>query len=163
MATGALDANIDEVGYRAHGHHWGYRFFNGTLEGIDRANRAIIIAPLRDKDGNEIIARHRIRYDYLVLAYGSVTNDFGTPGVRENCTFLDSHAQADRFRHRLLDQCLRVSRMMTRGSAREAHVRVAIVGAGATGVEPGAELYNAAEALGHYGLEVFDRPRLKLH
>lgn len=162
VATGALDANIDEVGYRAHCHRWGYRFFNGTLEGIDRENRAIMIAPLLDEDGNEIIARHRIRYDYLVLAYGSVTNDFGTPGVRENCIFLDSHAQADRFRDRLLDQCLRVSRTMTSGAASEAHVRVSIVGAGATGVELAAELYNAAEALGFYGLEVFDRSRLKV-
>lgn len=162
VATGALDANIDEVGYRAHCHRWGYRFFNGTLEGIDREKREVLIAPLLDEDGSEIIARHRIRYDYLVLAYGSVTNDFGTPGVRDNCIFLDSHDQADRFRNRLLDQCLRVSRAMSSGTAQDSYVRVSIVGAGATGVELAAELYNAAEALGHYGLEVFDRSRLKV-
>ena len=162
VATGALDANIDEVGYRAHCHRWGYRFFNGTLEAVDTEARQIQIAPLLDENGKEVIARHRIRYDYLVLAYGSVTNDFGTPGARENCIFLDSRAQADRFRDKLLDQCLRVSRTMSNGTATDAYVHVSIVGAGATGVELSAELYNAAEALAHYGLEVFDRSRLKV-
>ena len=30
-----------------------------------------------DEEGREIIARHRIRYDYLVVAIGAVSNDFG--------------------------------------------------------------------------------------
>ena len=42
------------------------------------------------------------------------------------------------------------------------YVRIAIVGAGATGVELAAELYNAASALRYYGLEVFDESRLKV-
>ncbi|MDO7842495.1 NAD(P)/FAD-dependent oxidoreductase [Sphingomonas immobilis] len=161
VATGALDANIDEVGYRAHCHRWGYRFFNGTLEGVDAAAREVLIAPLVDDTGREIIARHRIRYDHLVLAYGSVTNDFGTPGARDNCFFLDSRAQADRFRDHLINHCLRVSRAMQDGDT-DARVRIAIVGGGATGVELAAELYNAADALSYYGLEVFDRRRLEV-
>jgi NADH dehydrogenase len=44
----------------------------------------------------------------------------------------------------------------------DAHVRIAIVGAGATGVELAAELYNAAAGLRHYGLEVFDESRLDI-
>src|SRR5690606_31941699 len=36
VATGSLDANLDEVGYRSHGHRWGYRYFFGTLAAIDR-------------------------------------------------------------------------------------------------------------------------------
>jgi NADH dehydrogenase len=160
VATGSLDANMDEVGYRSHCHRWGYRFFYGTLDSIDRTARQVRLAPVYDDQGREVIAAHAIRYDYLVLAYGSVTNDFGTPGVAENCTFLDSRAQADRFRDRLLDHCLRVSRTMTADPASDAHVRIAIVGGGATGVELAAELFNAAAALGHYGLEVFDESRL---
>ncbi|MFM8989517.1 MAG: NAD(P)/FAD-dependent oxidoreductase, partial [Alphaproteobacteria bacterium] len=39
-------------------------------------------------------------------------------------------------------------------------VEIAIVGGGATGVELAAELFNAASALKHYGLEVFDESRL---
>jgi NADH dehydrogenase len=162
VAAGSLDANLDEVGYREHCRRWGYRFFCGALEGIEPAAREIVIAPLLDEDGSELIGRHRIRYDYLVLAMGSVTNDFGTPGAAEYCMLLDTRADADRFRNRLLDHCLKVSRAMQADPASDAHVRIAIVGGGATGVELAAELYNAAAALAYYGLEVFDEKRLEV-
>ncbi|AJA07162.1 NADH dehydrogenase [Sphingopyxis fribergensis] len=162
VAAGSLDANLDEVGYRGHCHRWGYRFYYGTLETINRTKRQVIIAPVHDEDGSEIVGRHAIRYDYLVLAIGSVSNDFGTPGVRENCIFLDERAQADRFRSKLLDHCLRVSRRMSADCTVNEYVRVVIIGGGATGVELSAELYNAASALRLYGLEVFDESRLKV-
>lgn len=162
VAAGALDANLDEVGYRSHGHAWGYRFFYGAMEGLDRDSRHVLIAPVLDEDGSEIMGRHRIRYDYLVLAVGSVSNDFGTKGVTQYCIFLDSRAQADRFRAKLLNHCLRVSRMLVQNPQSDATVTVAIVGGGATGVELAAELYNAAVALRHYGLEVFDESRMKV-
>ncbi|HEY2007960.1 MAG TPA: NAD(P)/FAD-dependent oxidoreductase [Rhizomicrobium sp.] len=162
VAAGALDANLDEVGYRSHGHAWGYRFFYGTLEGVDRDSRHVLIAPILDEDGAEIMGRHRIRYDYLVLAVGSVSNDFGTKGVAQYCIFLDSRLQADRFRAKLLNHCLRVSRTLVQNPQSDATVMVDIVGGGATGVELAAELYNAAVALRHYGLEVFDESRMQV-
>ncbi|WP_447953991.1 NAD(P)/FAD-dependent oxidoreductase [Sphingopyxis chilensis] len=162
IATGALDANLDEVSYQSHGHRWGYRFFFGAMEDIDRQAREVIIAPLLDEDGTELIARQAISYDYLVLATGSVTNDFGTPGVQEHCLFLDDRMQADRFRNRLLNHCLRVSRAMNGDIPADRYVRIAIVGGGATGVELAAELYNSASALHDYGLEVFDESRLEV-
>jgi NADH dehydrogenase len=161
VAAGALDANLDEVGYRSHGHAWGYRFFYGVMEGVDRDSRHVLIAPILE-DGVEIMGRHRIRYDYLVLAVGSMSNDFGTPGVAQHCIFLDSRAQADRFRTKLLNHCLRVSRTLVANPDADATVKVDIVGGGATGVELAAELYNAAVALRHYGLEVFDESRMKV-
>lgn len=162
VAAGSLDANLDEVGYRSHGHAWGYRFFYGAMEGIDRDTRHLLIAPIKGEDGREIMGSHRIRYDYLVLAVGSVSNDFGTKGVTEHCIFLDSRLQADRFRSKLLDHCLRVSRTLQADPAADVYVRVDIVGGGATGVELAAELYNSASELRHYGLEVFDESRLKV-
>jgi len=162
VAAGSLDANLDEVGYRNHAYRWNYRFFDGSLEGIDREARQVIIAPIVDETGKEIVARHRIRYDYLVIAVGSVSNDFGTPGVHDNAIYLDDRTQADRFRKRLLNQCLRVSRAMSADPAADARVRVAIVGGGATGVELAAELFNAAKGLAYYGLEVFDESRLEV-
>jgi NADH:ubiquinone reductase (H+-translocating) len=162
VAAGSLDANLDEVGYRGHAFRWGYRYFDGALESIDRDAQEIIVAPILDDDGSEVIGRHRIRYDHLVMAVGSVSNDFGTPGVKQHCLSLDTRADADRFRRRLLNQCLRVSRSMTQNSGADAFARVAIVGGGATGVELAAELYSAATALGFYGLEVFDEKRLQV-
>lgn len=162
VAAGALDANLDELGYRAHCRRWGYRYFHGSIADIDRAAREVVLAPMLDEDGRELVAEHRIRYDWLVLAVGAVTNDFGTPGVREHCLFLDDREAADRFRNRLLNQCLRVSRRMVTGQGADERVRIVIVGGGATGVELAAELYNAAAGLRHYGLEVFDESRLSV-
>ncbi|MDZ7628371.1 MAG: NAD(P)/FAD-dependent oxidoreductase [Parvularculaceae bacterium] len=162
VAAGSLDANLDEVGYRGHGFLCGYRFFLGTMQGIDRERREVIVAPLCDENGAEIMGEHHIRYDYLVVAVGSVANDFGVKGVKEHCLFLESRQEADRFRQKLLNQCLRVSRTMQRYPHADEFVRVAIVGGGATGVELSAELYNSAAELRHYGLEVFDESRLKV-
>jgi len=160
VAAGSLDANLDEVGYRGHCARWGYRFFQGSLQSIDRDAKTISLAPVINDRGEELIGGHTIRYDILVLALGSVSNDFGVPGVAEHCLYLDSRAQADIFRTKLLNHCLRVSRAMMADPAANEQVKVAIVGAGATGVELAAELYNAASALGYYGLEVFDESRL---
>lgn len=160
VAAGSLDANLDEVGYRGHCARWGYRFFQGRLESIDREAKTIHLAPVLDDEGDEMIRGHTIRYDMLVLAVGSVSNDFGVAGVKDHCLYLDSREQADRFRTRLLNHCLRVSRAMIADATADARVTVGIVGAGATGVELAAELYNAAGALKYYGLEVFDESRL---
>ena len=162
VAAGSLDANLDEVGYRSHCHRWGYKFCYGAVEQIDRATQEVVIAPLLDADGSELIGSHRLHYDVLVMATGSVTNDFGVPGVAQHCLFLDSRSQADGFRNRLLNQCMRVSRAVSQNPQADEYVRVAIVGGGATGVELAAELYNAASALRFYGLETFDESRLKV-
>ncbi len=161
VAAGSLDANLDEVGYGGHAVRWGYRFFHGSIESIDRQARRITTAPLLDEHGAEIIGRHSIRYDYLVLAVGGISNDFGVPGVREHAMFLEDRPQADRFRQKLLNACLRTNHAHQTGNA-EARVRVSIVGGGATGVELAAELYNAAKALRFYGLEVFDETKLEV-
>ncbi len=162
VAAGSLDANLDEVGYRSHCHRWGYRFFMGALQDVDREAGEIVLAPIVEEDGGEIMGSHRLRYDYLVLAVGSVSNDFGTPGAAQNCLFLDDRRQADKFRFKLLDHCLRVSRTLSYDPTAQAFVRIVIVGGGATGVELAAELFNAAAALKFYGLEVFDETRLKV-
>ena len=93
----------------------------------------------------------RIGYDTpLVIAIGSITNDFGTgPGAQEHCFFLDNRRQAERFHQTLLREFLRANA----GSAEPAGLDIGIVGAGATGVELSAELYNTAEVLVSYGEE----------
>jgi len=161
VAVGSLDANLDEVGYGGHAVRWGYRFFNGSIESIDRVGRTITTAPLIDERGEEVIGRHTIRYDYLVLAIGGISNDFGVPGVREHAMFLEDRPQADKFRQKLLNACFRANHAQQTGDAK-ARVRVSIVGGGATGVELAAELYNAAKSLRNYGLEVFDETTLEV-
>ena len=92
---------------------------------------------------------------------GAASNDFGVPGVRDHAMFLESRMQADTFRKRLLNACLRANHAAREGTERTP-VRIAIIGGGATGVELSAELYNAAKSLRTYGLEVFDDSLLEV-
>jgi NADH dehydrogenase len=60
VAAGSLDANLDEVGYRSHCHRWGYRFFFGALEGVDRARGDAEIGPAGGDGPGELVAVVRI-------------------------------------------------------------------------------------------------------
>jgi NADH dehydrogenase len=152
VASGSLDADLDGVSYRAHAHQHGFRFKLGSLCAVDVANQAITLAQQLDDEGTEILPERSDRYDYLVLAIGGMSNDFGVSGVREHCIFLDSPAQAQRFHQRLVGRFIRLNRDLTAGMA-ERKLRVAIVGGGATGVELSAELYKAREWFSVYGLD----------
>jgi NADH dehydrogenase len=162
VATGALDSSLDEVGYRQHAFRFGYRYFSGEVEALDRSGQQIVIAPRFDEDGEEIMARHRLRYDYLVWAVGSVSHDFGTPGVAEHCIFLDRRSQAERFRQKLLNACVSASLKTQLDPSVKPNVDIAIVGGGATGVELSAELHHSTEELRYYGLEDFESDRLRI-
>ena len=161
VATGSLDANLDEVGYGGHGIRWGYRFFNGTFSGINREKKVVLTDPLHDDNGNEVISAREINYDYLVLAVGGVSNDFNIPGVKNHAMFLENRKQADNFRARLLNACFKVSHSSLKGDGSPV-VDLVIVGGGATGVELSAELLNVASSLRHYGLTDFDENRIRL-
>lgn len=155
VATGSLDAGIDELSYRAQAANNHFRFRIGRLDGLDRASRTVNLAAVTDEEGFEILPQRSLNYDLLVLAIGSVTNDFGTPGAAEHCVFLDSRQQAELFRKNLLNAYLRTS-------ADPHPLKIAIVGAGATGVELSAELFNTARELTSYGFEQGDAQQLEV-
>ncbi|WP_295802842.1 NAD(P)/FAD-dependent oxidoreductase [uncultured Microbulbifer sp.] len=145
VATGALDSSLDALNYQVHARGNGFQFELGSLQGLDRNNRTIELAPVCDDGGTQLLPARKLEYDYLVIALGSQSNDFNTPGVRENCQFLDSAEQAQRFHRKLLDQFLQLENRVAD------RVQIAIVGGGATGVELAAELVDAAHEMGHYG------------
>src|SRR5699024_8749114 len=107
VATGALDQSLDEISYVAHAQANGYTFHAGTLIGLDRSERNLHLAPVFDAQGEQLLAARTLTYDYLVLAIGSVSNDFGIPGVAEHCYFLDSSNQAGMLHKALFDAFLR--------------------------------------------------------
>ncbi|MBM1144288.1 MAG: FAD-dependent oxidoreductase [Alcanivorax sp.] len=155
VATGAIDADLDAVDYRAHARLNHYRFEPGTLTRVDKERRALVLAPITDADGEQVLPERELAYDYLVIAVGSQSNDFGTPGVREHCLFMDTRAQAERFRERFMNTCLQAN-------YRNDPVSVAIVGGGATGVELAAEIHHAVAMLKLYGHEHLDRKHLNV-
>jgi len=151
VAAGSLDAEIDSVSYRAHGHKYNFRFKLGTFSGVDRQNKIIHLAPVNDQDGEEILPQRQEPYDHLVLAIGSSCNDFNIPGVKEHCKFLDSTKQAIKFHDRLVNHFIRLNRRLIDDP--QAKLTVAIVGGGATGVELAAELFNSRDLFSLYGLD----------
>ncbi|GHA89943.1 NAD(P)/FAD-dependent oxidoreductase [Modicisalibacter luteus] len=160
VATGVLDSGLDEVSYQGHSKAHGYQFQRGTLSDLDREARTITLAPILDDDDSVILPARNVSYDYLVLALGSVSNDFGTPGVASHCHFLDSPQQAEAFRHDMLNTFLRYS-----DPERRVHPKltVGLVGAGATGVELAAELFDASKMLHSYGFTALDSGKLDVH
>ncbi|BFM08012.1 NAD(P)/FAD-dependent oxidoreductase [Halioxenophilus aromaticivorans] len=152
VATGALDAEVEGVSYRAHGHNNGYTFKLGELTGVDPERKCIQLKPAVNAEGEEFLPAREEAYDYLVLAIGSVANDFGIPGVSDHCVLLDRLAHANRLQQRLLEKFIGLNRELSKGAA-ERMLRVAIIGGGATGVELSAELYKAREELVKYGMK----------
>lgn len=151
VAAGSMDSEANEVNFRAHAHNHHYQFQLGELTGLDRSAKKIILAPILDEKGLELVPQRSLDYDTLVLSVGSTTNDFGTKGAMEHCEFLDSLDQARRFHHHLLNLFLRKN-YMARDIA-DSKLRIAIVGAGATGVELAAELRLVSRELPQYGLD----------
>lgn len=157
VATGVMDPGVDALSYISHSKNHHFQFQLGAVGGLNKAQKQILLDAVVDKHGHEVLPARRIDYDLLVLAIGSVSNDFGTPGIQENCIFLDKPDQAQHFHTLLLNRCLQVA-----AAPNPQKVRVAIVGGGATGVELSAELYNAVEGLHHYGLDSLTRDRLEV-
>jgi NADH dehydrogenase len=160
VASGSLDMGVDSLSYRAHAFNHHFRFKLGSLSGIDRSKKTITLAPLCDDEGQAVLPERTLNYDILVLALGSVTNDFGTPGVRDNAIFLDAPSQAERFHRKLLNGLLKLNGRAQ--SDADAVYRIAIVGAGATGVELSAELHNTFNIMRAYGLSELKSEQLKI-
>lgn len=157
VATGSLDVDTDGVAYRAHSAKHYYQFQLGCMVGMDPESKHIKLEALYDEKGRQVVPARQIPYDTLVMAVGSVSNDFGTPGVAEQCYFLDSHGQAARFQQALLNQFLRIQQ-----SGADTRLKLAIVGGGATGVELAAELFHVADLLKAYGMPEVSAKRLEV-
>lgn len=149
VAAGSLNTSEDELNYVAQAKWNHFQFQLGRMSGLDRTDKQIQLAATLDEDGRELLPARTLGYDTLVIAVGSNTNDFGTLGAAQNCLFLDTRKQAERFHQQLLNHYLRAHA----GDSANQKISVAIVGAGATGVELAAELHHAAHELAAYGLD----------
>ncbi len=147
VATGSMDEGIDALSYLAHARNHGFQFQLGSLTDINREKKVISLAEVLDAQGEVLVPQREVPYDTLVMALGSTSNDFGTPGVKDHCIFLDNPHQARRFHNEMLNLFLKFSA----SEGQTGQVNIAIVGGGATGVELSAELHNAVKQLHSYG------------
>lgn len=158
VATGALDDGVDALSYLGHARNNGFHFQLGSLIDVNREEKVIRLARIDDENGDELVPERSVAYDILVMALGSVSNDFGTPGVKDNCIYLDNPKQAQLFHNKMLNLFLKFSSHPND----DARVNIAIVGGGATGVELSAELHNAVKQLHSYGYKGLDNKALNV-
>ena len=99
-----------------------FRFRREAVSGVDVPNRRVIV------DSGAI------DYDALVLAPGSRTEFFNTPGARENCWDYKSLQQAVELRERIIDLCEHADHTVD-AAARRSMLTFVVVGGGYTGIE----------------------------
>ena len=145
------DQELDFIA-QAHWHHFAFRI--GELIDIDREKKEIRIGAFLDDSGELVTPERLIPYDTLIIAIGSLTNDFGTPGVEKYAQRLESLADAKHFHLRMINACLRAQSQVSPLALNQ--LKVAIIGAGATGVELAAELHRTTRQVISYGMDRVD-------
>ena len=160
VAAGTLNSHQDEIEYLGQAMQSGFRFRLGKMDSLDRENKTITLAATSNADNIEIIPRRSFDYDYLIIAVGSISHDFNIKGVAEHCSFLDTANQAESFQTQLLEAYFRAhtqARPIDKGQ-----LDIAIVGAGATGVELSAQLHEVTHLLSAYGLDEVEATDIKI-
>ena len=154
IAAGSMDVAVYDTDYLAQSHWHCFRYRIGEMTGLDRQRRQVHVAAFTDEDGDRVAPPRTVDYDTLVICIGSRTNDFGTPGAHEYAIALDDPVEAERFHRRLVNAYMRAHTQSE--PLRPEQLHVAIIGAGATGVELAAELHNTTRTLVSYGLDRID-------
>jgi NADH dehydrogenase len=154
IAAGSMDIGVHEVDFLAQSHWHHFRYRVGEMIGLDLERREVEVDAFVDEEGEQVTPRRRVRYDTLVIAVGSQSNDYGTPGVHEHALKLESVDDARRFNRRLINACIRAHSQAA--PLKPEQLQVAIIGAGATGVELAAELHRTTREVVAYGLDRID-------
>jgi NADH dehydrogenase len=106
----------------------------GTVTGVDLDGRVV-----------ELDGQPALPYDYLILAAGSSTSDFGIPGVEDHAFPLKTLPDAVRLRNHILATFEQADAARA-GAGDHGELTVVLVGGGPTGVEMAGAL---AELIGH--------------
>ena len=151
IAAGTINPHAEETNYFAHASKHHYEFVLGSLIDLDQTTKQIILETAQLSRPEQTQKNIRLDYDTLIIAVGSTSNDFNTEGVKQHCHFLDSRKQAEVFQQDLLHLYLEAQNHETARA-----LNIAIIGAGATGIELAAELFQAKQTFFKYGLNKID-------
>ncbi|OTG81635.1 NAD(P)/FAD-dependent oxidoreductase [Acinetobacter sp. ANC 4648] len=157
IAAGTMNPNDEETNYYAHAAKHHYEFVLGRFENLDKDSKQILIIKTQASKCEAFSEQHSLNYDTLILAVGSVSNDFNTQGVTKFCHYLDSCQQAEIFQQDLLHLYLNAQHYNV-----DRDLHIAIIGAGATGVELAAELTEAKQNFYKYGLNKINPNLVKI-
>jgi NADH dehydrogenase len=153
VAAGTLDAS-EEVEYLAQAHRNYFRFRLGKMQGLNRETKEIYVSPTYNDAGEELIPQRTFSYNTLVMSVGSVSNTFNIDGVDQHCMFIDTITEAFKFQKSLVEAYIKTHAIQKRET--DERLSIAIIGAGATGVELSAQLHEVTNMLAIYGLEGTD-------
>lgn len=147
VAAGTLDTHQEGLSYSILGRANHFSFLLGELDSFDPVAKRLSLKPILAEGGKVLVPERGVTFSWGVLAIGSGSNLFGTPGA-DQAHLLERTEDAEAFHTRLLAAFMKAS------FAAEKSMSVAIVGGGATGVELSAELIEAhRELLGSLGTE----------
>jgi NADH:quinone reductase (non-electrogenic) len=127
VATGELPPHAVAYPLRVPLAKAGFRFLRTEVEAIDVEKRTV-----RTEDGE-------VPYDHVVIAPGSVTNDFGIRGVKEHALVVKWLEDGRAVRHRILST-FEDAALLDDVAKRRELLSFAIVGAGPVGVELAASM-----------------------
>jgi len=154
IASGSMDFGDHEVDYMAQAHWNHFTFRIGELKDLDRLSKTIDLAPYVDANNEPVTPVQKIAYDTLVICIGSLSNDFGTKGVKEYALKLENQTDAKLFDSKMVNACIRAHHQTD--LIEQSQLHVVIIGAGATGVELAAELHRTTREVVAFGLNGID-------
>lgn len=127
VATGELPPHAVAYPLRVPLARTGYRFIRAEVDAIDLDAQLV-----RTSEGE-------FTYDHVVIVPGSITNDFGIPGVKEHALVVKWLTDGRALRHRILSVFEEAGAEPDAAKRREM-LSFAIVGAGPVGVELSASM-----------------------
>lgn len=157
IASGLLSQHTEQLDYLHLANKFGFEFAWGEMSELNKETKTITLNPKFNNDGEVIIPERKIVYDNLIIAVGSTSNDFGTPGVREYSFSLDNLDAADDFHQTMLEKVLQKEYQDN-----TEHFSVSIIGGGATGCELAMSLHQTTRQLSKFGLEKLKNKPIKI-
>lgn len=154
IATGSIDSDLESISYLEQAKKHNFNFKLGKLKNIDKKNKQITLSEIRDKKRNILIQEEKIKFDILVLAIGSITNDFEIKGVSENCFFLNNIKQANLLYRKMLNLFIY--------KKNKEKIKITIVGGGPTGVELSSEIFNMLQKLEYYKFKNLSKKNISI-
>lgn len=140
VAVGAIETRQVTYPFRRIFEATNIRFKKETVERVDIENGTIVskVDVDADADGSPLRVRHdETSFDYLVLAPGSTTQTFNTPGA-EHAFFMRELGDAIALRNHIID-CFETAARETDRELASKMLRFVVIGAGPTGVEVASE------------------------
>ena len=144
VSVGAIETRQVTYPFRRIFETTNIRFRNALVESIDPASNTITARFETDEMGSESCLPAQLSYDYLILAPGSTTNTFRTPGVDRFAFFMRELGDAVAVRNHVID-CFERAAASTSAALQEELLRFVIIGGGPTGVEVATEMHDLIE------------------